>query len=65
MVDFWEQEWNDYVNDEVPAFLLLTDAENIPWKHGNLKETMEYFSAVSCFIALHMDWIVFLFRASR
>ena len=55
MVDFWEQEWNDYVNDEVPAFLLLTDAENIPWKHGNLKETMEYFSAVSCFIALHMD----------
>ena len=43
MVDFWGQEWNDYVNDEVPAFLLLTDAENIPWKHGNLKETMEYF----------------------
>ena len=43
MVDFWGQEWNDYVNDEVPAFLLLIDAENIPWKHGNLKETMEYF----------------------
>ena len=43
MVDFWGQEWYDYVNDEVPAFVLLTDAENIPWKHGNLKETMQYF----------------------
>ncbi|CAH3109016.1 unnamed protein product [Pocillopora meandrina] len=43
MVDFWGQEWHDYVNDEVPAFVLLTDAENIPWKHGNLKETMQYF----------------------
>lgn len=48
MVDFWGQEWKDYVNDEVPAFLLLTDAENIPWKDGNLKATMQYF--FRCFL---------------
>ena len=48
MVDFWGQEWKDYVNDEVPAFLLLTDAENIPWKEGKLKATMQYF--FRCFL---------------
>ena len=43
MVNFWGKEWKDYVNDKVPAFLLLTDAENIPWNHEKLKEAVEFF----------------------
>ncbi|PFX17720.1 putative ATP-dependent RNA helicase DDX60 [Stylophora pistillata] len=43
IVNFWGKEWKDYVNEEVPAFLLLADAENIPYQHGKLKETIEYF----------------------
>ena len=29
---FWGEQWQQYVEDKVPAFMLLTDAENIPWK---------------------------------
>lgn len=29
---FWGEEWKEYVQDQIPAFMLLTDAENIPWK---------------------------------
>ena len=29
---FWSEEWKEYVQDQIPAFMLLTDAENIPWK---------------------------------
>ncbi|KAK2572321.1 putative ATP-dependent RNA helicase DDX60 [Acropora cervicornis] len=29
---FWGEEWKEYVQDQMPAFMLLTDAENIPWK---------------------------------
>ena len=43
VVNFWGQQWKDYVNDKVPAFLLLTDAENIPWKNERLKHTVEFF----------------------
>ncbi|XP_022803066.1 probable ATP-dependent RNA helicase DDX60 [Stylophora pistillata] len=43
MVNFWGKEWKDYLNDEVPAFLLLADAEKIPFQLGELKETLEYF----------------------
>ena len=28
----WEEHWKEYVDSNIPAFLLLTDAENIPWK---------------------------------
>ena len=48
MVNLWGQRWKDYVDDEVPAFFLLTDAENIPWKEGKLKATMQYF--FRCFL---------------
>ena len=43
MVNHWGQRWKDYVDDEVPAFFLLTDAENIPCQDGKLKKTMEFF----------------------
>ena len=29
---FWGEEWKEYVQDQMPAFMLLTDAENIPWR---------------------------------
>ena len=29
---FWGEQWKEYVQDKMPAFMLLTDAENIPWK---------------------------------
>ena len=29
---FWSEQWKEYVQDKMPAFMLLTDAENIPWK---------------------------------
>lgn len=35
--NFWEKQWKDYVDDKVPAFLLLTDAEKIPWKANEVK----------------------------
>ena len=35
--NFWEKQWKDYVDDKVPAFLLLTDAEKIPWKATEVK----------------------------
>ena len=31
---FFGKQWRDYVNSKIPAFLLLTDAENIPWESG-------------------------------
>ena len=44
--NFWEKEWQDYINDKMPAFLLLTDAETIPWKTNRTKKfdwTIEFF----------------------
>ena len=29
---FWGEQWKEYVQDKMPAFMLLTDAENNPWK---------------------------------
>lgn len=29
---FWGKQWKEYIQDQMPAFMLLTDAENIPWK---------------------------------
>ena len=43
MANFWGQRWKDYVDDEVPAFFLLTDAENIPCQDGKLKKNIEFF----------------------
>ncbi|CAH3109010.1 unnamed protein product [Pocillopora meandrina] len=43
MVNLWGQRWKDYVEDEVPAFFLLTDAENIPCQDEKLKKTIEFF----------------------
>ena len=31
---FFGKQWRDYVNSKIPAFLVLTDAENIPWESG-------------------------------
>ena len=31
---FFGKQWRDYVNIKIPAFLVLTDAENIPWEPG-------------------------------
>ncbi|XP_078360877.1 putative ATP-dependent RNA helicase DDX60 [Oculina patagonica] len=42
--NFWEEQWHDYVDDKIPAFLLLTDAENIPWKTSRAKKAeLEFF----------------------
>ena len=30
--NFWGEQWKEYVNDKIPAFLLLTDAENVPFE---------------------------------
>ena len=43
--NFWEKQWEDYIDDKIPAFLLLTDAENIPWKttRATEKAELEFF----------------------
>lgn len=42
--NFWEEEWRDYVSDKIPAFLLLLDAENIPWETTPVKKRdLEFF----------------------
>ena len=38
IANFWEKEWYDYVDDKLPAFMLLTDAEVIPWKTNRRKK---------------------------
>ena len=38
IANFWTKEWKEYVDDKIPAFLLLTDAENIPWKTKRTKK---------------------------
>lgn len=35
--NFWGKEWKEYIDDKIPAFLLLTDAENIPWENSRRK----------------------------
>ena len=42
--NFWGKQWHDYIDDKIPAFLLLTDAENIPWKTNRAKKAdLEFF----------------------
>ena len=42
--NFWGEQWREYVDDKIPAFLLLTDAENIPWETKEKKqESTEFF----------------------
>jgi len=44
--NYWEKQWQDYIGDKLPAFLLLTDAENIPWKTNRTKKfdlAIEFF----------------------
>ena len=46
IANFWTKQWKDYVDDKVPAFLLLTDAEKIPWKTNRTKKqdlAIEFF----------------------
>ena len=46
IANFWEKQWREYVDDKIPAFLLLTDAENIPWKTNRTRKqdlTIEFF----------------------
>ena len=43
---FWGEQWKEYVQDKMPAFMLLTDAENIPWKTKTRKKAdsaIEFF----------------------
>ena len=43
---FWSEQWEEYVQDKIPAFMLLTDAESIPWKtrtRTKADSTMEFF----------------------
>ena len=42
--NFWGKQWEEYVSDKIPAFLLLTDAENIPWETTKVKkQELEFF----------------------
>ena len=42
--NFWGKQWIDYVDDNMPAFLLLTDAENIPGETIRAKRRdLEFF----------------------
>ncbi|PFX17719.1 putative ATP-dependent RNA helicase DDX60 [Stylophora pistillata] len=45
--NFWHEGWSDYIDNSTPAFLMLTDAENIPWKEA--RETRELDLAVEYF----------------
>lgn len=40
----WGEEWKDYVVDKCPAFMLLTDAESIPWEATSKQQkAVEFF----------------------
>ena len=43
----WDKHWKEYIDRNIPAFLVLTDAENVPWKNtGETKKlhvTVEFF----------------------
>lgn len=42
--NYWGKQWKDYVEDKFPAFLLLTDVENIPWKiNQDKQEAVKFF----------------------
>lgn len=42
--NYWGKQWKDYVEDKFPAFLLLTDVENIPWKiKPDKQEAVKFF----------------------
>lgn len=42
--NFWGKQWEEYVNDKIPAFLLLTDAESVPWETTQAdKHALEFF----------------------
>ena len=43
---FWGEQWKEYVQDKMPAFMLLTDAEKNPWK---TKKRTKAFSTVEFF----------------
>ncbi|XP_027035542.1 probable ATP-dependent RNA helicase DDX60 [Pocillopora damicornis] len=43
----WDKHWKEFIDRNIPAFLVLTDAENVPWKKTGetkmLDETVEFF----------------------
>ena len=42
--NFWGEQWKTYVNDKIPAFLLLTDAESVPFKTTKKEQLcLEFF----------------------
>ena len=42
--NFWGEQWKEYVNDKIPAFLLLTDAENVPFETTKKEQQgLEFF----------------------
>ena len=42
--NFWGEQWKEYLNDKIPAFLLLTDAENVPFETTKKEQQcLEFF----------------------
>ncbi|XP_068760168.1 probable ATP-dependent RNA helicase DDX60 isoform X4 [Montipora capricornis] len=42
--NFWGEQWKKYVNNKIPAFLLLTDAENVPFETTKKEQLcLEFF----------------------
>ncbi|XP_068713426.1 probable ATP-dependent RNA helicase DDX60 isoform X5 [Montipora foliosa] len=42
--NFWGEQWKTYIKDKIPAFLLLTDAESVPFKTTKKKQLcLEFF----------------------
>ena len=43
----WDKHWKEFIDRNIPAFLVLTDAENVPWKKTGetkmLDEAVEFF----------------------
>ena len=51
--NFWGEQWKEYLNDKIPAFLLLTDAENIPFETTKKEQYgVEFFSRSFLFHSL-------------
>ena len=37
----WENHWKEYIDRHIPAFLVLTDAENVPWNKTGETEKLD------------------------
>ena len=54
--NFWGEQWKEYVDDKIPAFLLLTDAENVPFETSKQEQQgLEFFFRSFLFHSLGKD----------